>query len=96
MKKALPPIRGVVEAVATLSLLATLVIVVLELSANERAIRSATASDVALSLSSWYSDVTYSNMIDINERSMILIKPQLQIRTGPEFNVQQSRSSRAF
>ena len=57
MKKTLPPIRGVVEVVATLSSLASLVIVIMELSANEKAIRSATASDVALSLSSWYSDL---------------------------------------
>ena len=57
MKKTLPPIRGVVEVVATLSSLASLVIVIMELSANEKAIRSATASDVALSLSSWYTDI---------------------------------------
>ncbi len=57
MKKIQPPMRRVVEVVATLSLLASLVIVIMELSANEKAIRSATASDVALSLSSWYTDV---------------------------------------
>ncbi len=49
--------KRVVEVVATLSLFASLVIVIMELSANEKAIRSATASDVALSLSSWYSNV---------------------------------------
>ena len=57
MKKIQPPMRRVVEVVATLSLLASLVIVIMELSANEKAIRSATASDVALSLSSWYSNL---------------------------------------
>jgi hypothetical protein len=57
MKMTLPPIRGVVEVVATLSLLASLIIVILELSANEKATRSATASEVALSLSSWYSNI---------------------------------------
>ena len=45
------------EIVATLSVLASLIAVVLELSANEKAIRSAAASDVALSLSSWYSEL---------------------------------------
>jgi hypothetical protein len=53
MKITMPPTRGIVEALATLSLLGTLLIVILELSANEKAIRSAAASDVALSLSSW-------------------------------------------
>ena len=57
MKRTLPPMRIIVEAVATLSILASLVIVIMELSANEKAVRSATASDVALSLSSWYSNV---------------------------------------
>jgi hypothetical protein len=57
MKMKLPPIRGVVELVVTLSILASLVVVILELSANEKAIRSAAASEVALSLSSWYTDV---------------------------------------
>jgi len=57
MKKIQPPMRRVVEVVAMLSLLASLVIVIMELSANEKAIRSATASDVALSLSSWYSNM---------------------------------------
>jgi len=49
--------RVIVEVVATLSVLASLVVVVMELSANEKAIRSATASDVALSLSGWYTNV---------------------------------------
>jgi len=57
MKKTLPPARVIVEIVATLSVLASLVVVVMELSANEKAIRSATASDVALSLSAWYTNV---------------------------------------
>ncbi|MFT4797371.1 MAG: hypothetical protein ACJAYE_000011 [Candidatus Azotimanducaceae bacterium] len=57
MKKISPVIRGVVEIVATFSLLATLVIVVMELSTNEKATRSATTSEVALSLSAWYSDI---------------------------------------
>jgi hypothetical protein len=57
MKKTLQPVRRVVEAAATLSLLVSLVILIMELSANERAIRSATASDVALSLSSYYTDL---------------------------------------
>jgi hypothetical protein len=49
--------RTAVEIVATLSVLASLITVILELSANEKATRSATASDVALSLSSWYTEV---------------------------------------
>ena len=53
MKITMPPTRGIVEALATLSLLGTLLIVILELSANQKVIRSAAASDVALSLSSW-------------------------------------------
>ena len=57
MKNTLPVIRGVVEIVATFSLLATLVIVAMALSANEKATRSATASEVALSLSAWYSNI---------------------------------------
>ena len=57
MKKILPPMRRVVALVVTLSILASLVIVIMELSANEKAVRSATASDVALSLSSWYTNV---------------------------------------
>jgi len=40
-----------------LSVLASLVIVILELSANEKSTRLATASDVALSLSDWYTNV---------------------------------------
>lgn len=57
MRKILPPFRGIVEVVATLSLFASLVIVILELGANEKAMRSATASEVALSLSSFYSNL---------------------------------------
>ena len=49
--------RGIVETIATISIVGTLIVVVLELSANERAIRSATASDVAQSLANWYIDV---------------------------------------
>ena len=52
-----PSVKGIVETVATLSLLATLIIVIMELSANEKAIRSATASDVAVSLSAYYTEV---------------------------------------
>ena len=57
MKKTQLSVRGVVEVVAALSLVASLAIVIMELSANEKAIRSATASDVALSLSSWYTNI---------------------------------------
>ena len=57
MKKILPSLKGFVEIVAMISVLASLAIVILELSANERATRSATASDVALSLSDWYTNV---------------------------------------
>ncbi|MDG1206917.1 MAG: hypothetical protein P8N51_16230 [Pseudomonadales bacterium] len=57
MKKILPSLKGFVEIVAMISVLASLAIVILELSANEKATRSATASDVALSLSDWYTNV---------------------------------------
>jgi len=60
MKTTLPPLKVIIEVAAILSLLASLVIVIAELSANERATRSATASDVALSLSSWYTEVGLS------------------------------------
>lgn len=57
MENIFPVIRGNIEIVATFSLLATLVIVIMELSANEKAMRSAIASDVALSLSAWYTNI---------------------------------------
>ena len=57
MKMKLPPTRSVVEIVVTLSILISLVIVIIELSATQKAIRTAAASEVALSLSAWYTDV---------------------------------------
>jgi hypothetical protein len=50
MKKILPSLKGFVEIVAMLSVLASLVIVILELSAKVKATRTFTVSDLALSL----------------------------------------------
>ncbi len=57
MPLARPSAKSIVEAVATLSVLGSLLLVILELAANERAVRSATASDVALSLGQYYANV---------------------------------------